>query len=116
MKILSYNDRETLKKNGVPKDGDFARYHRFIGDLIGGSGFEIDAIDVPISFEDYQQLMLLVPGWSYGRVRPGTNRWRDEFYVSPPPMNRLYEEAVLNRKLLCEKYPQIKSQEDSMTI
>lgn len=115
MKILNYGEREALKQSD-DESATLARYHRFIGDLVGASGVEIDDADIPISYEDYKQLMNDYPGWSYGRIYPRSTRWKREYWDNPPKMNTLYDEAEKKRKFYWKKYPLVKEQKDNIVI
>lgn len=115
MEILDKNKREELKKQDYEKFADFAHWHRFIGNLIGASGLEIDEEDVPITFTDYKWLKSQVPGWSCCRIRVGSRYW----IPNNPGVKRiiaLFKEADKKRKYLLKKYPAIKEQEDDLTI
>lgn len=115
MWILDYRERELLKAKGEPQAKE-ARYHRFLGDYFGASGFEVDEEDISISFEAYIELQERHPGWSYGRILPSSRRWRREFFAKPPLMNKIYDLAEVNRPRLARKYAAIREQYDQMTI
>lgn len=115
MWIMNYHERESFKKYGESQALE-ARYHRFIGDYFGASGFEVDDQDIPISFQEYVSLLEKHPGWSCGRISPSSRHWRSEFFQSQPLMNKIYDMALANRARLAEKYKAISEQVDELTI
>lgn len=116
MKILAYGDREALKKHG-PEKTKLACYSRFVGDLIGASGCEIEDADVPLTFDEYKQLMADFPGWSYGRIFEKSKRWQEcNWSKDPAPIHKLYDEAKKKRKYLLKKYKVVREQRNNLTI
>lgn len=115
MWILDYCERELLKKKGESQ-ARVARYHRFLGDYFGASGFDVDEKDIPISFKDYTELLERHPGWSYGRILPSSRHWRHEFFVKLPLMNKIYDLAEINKPRLAMKYAAIREQCGHITI
>lgn len=115
-KIPNYYERESMKSHGDHELSTQARYYRFIGDLIGGSGLEIEDSDVPLTLEEYKSLMMIVPEWSYGPIRPGSKRSKIGSTVGHDKINSLYDWAAQNRKRLLDKYPKLKEQEGDLTI
>lgn len=115
MRIMNYEEREALKKLDYEKFAPVAHWHRFIGNLFGASGFEIDDADIPVTIEEYKRLQSMVPGWSYPRIRYYSRHWN----LNNPAViriNELYGIADANRKKMAEKYPAITEQEDDIII
>ena len=115
-KIPNYYEREAMKSHDDHELSTQARYYRFIGDLIGGSGLEIEDSDVPLTLEEYKSLMMIVPGWSYGPIRPGSKRSKIGSIIGHDKINKMYVWADENRKRLLDKYSELKEQKGDVTV
>lgn len=89
MKLLSYRERENLKRRSyaTAEDIDRAHWHRFLE-------FLYDATEVPDNvqpdFLTYRIWKNQFPGWTHGAMTPNHPAWKREYKNQEKPMNELY--------------------------
>lgn len=89
IKVMSYDERENLKRTGNCDDIDRAHWHRFL-ESVNGPDVELPAPVRP-SFSEYQIWKQQFIGWSYGPLRCGHSAWKDQFASIELPMNEYYK-------------------------
>lgn len=100
MEIMSYEQREQMKRNGYSNKGaeiliDFAHYNRFLETSWNRDDDKKEYVEgYHPTFDEYRAWKEEFEPWSYGNLDCGSMDWKDRFWGKELPMNKYYEDKL----------------------